>query len=910
MLSLSLAVSGSGITRASLAYAAESSKKDKQRLYETDLPFDVSADNALAFDPLGDYALYGRLTELDGKLWYFPVHVAPSMQAGKHESTYLELRAFDLRDNKWLDEETTELPCGRLADISVCTYAGKLWVAGIETLDIDGVTAYKTDGTVHILSFDPATDTWEEHSTKGIFTWVGDYQNIYADADGLKVLSFNIIYPYDPATGLSSEPLLRLEGNTTNTQIVTHNNDVYIYDTDDSKLQILTNDPQSDGKLLVDVELPKPFEEPVDPKKEKEQKQNAKTPEAASLAAASKLDAEKEYRHASMVAGDEALYLVGYTDKKETADTWAISYDTDDITITPLEKHVTTSRPLQTSAAFVDGKIYAMATGQASKDSNVFRATQAEGKGADEATREGEGEGQGDEQTTPWKVTFESNGGDTVEAQDVEERAYATRPEDPKRDNFTFLGWFSDEGLTTEFDFDNTPVTDNLVLYAKWEEIPEPKQQFTVTFRDFVGSDTKVTVMEGDAVDQPADPTREGYTFSGWFTDAALTQAYDFTQPVTSSLTLRAKWVRIRHTVTFNAAGGSTVKNQTVAYGNTATQPDDPTRKGYNFTGWYTDAAGKNAFDFSTAIKGDLTLYAGWEAEKYMVTFRSFVDDDVKKSVENGKTIKKPADPTRKGYTFDGWFTDAALTKAYDFSKPVTSNLLLRAKWTKKSSVDGTYTVSFRTFVGPDNKVDVTENDKVAKPADPTRAGYTFGGWYSDAALTKEYDFNQPVTKDLILRAKWTKTSSEPEGTTHTVTFNSLGGSEVATQKVADGKKATRPVAPTREGYSFVGWFTDEALTQSYNFSTPVTEDITLRAKWVKRSSNGQATQRTINTTTSSPSSSSSSRSTTTSSTTATKSDLAKTGDDGVPWQASVSFTLGTALTTFGILMRKRFRLG
>ncbi len=135
-------------------------------------------------------------------------------------------------------------------------------------------------------------------------------------------------------------------------------------------------------------------------------------------------------------------------------------------------------------------------------------------------------------------------------------------------------------------------------------------------------------------------------------------------------------------TVTFNTNGGSAVDPQTFDYGKTATKPADPTQTGMTFTGWFTDADCTNAYDFSTPVTKNTTLYAGWAAVPVTVTFESNGGSAVDpQTFDYGKTATKPADPTRTGMTFTGWFTDADCTKAYDFSTPVTKNTTLYAGW-------------------------------------------------------------------------------------------------------------------------------------------------------------------------------------------------------------------------------------
>ena len=111
------------------------------------------------------------------------------------------------------------------------------------------------------------------------------------------------------------------------------------------------------------------------------------------------------------------------------------------------------------------------------------------------------------------------------------------------------------------------------------------------------------------------------------------------------------------------------------------------------------------------------------------------------------------------------------------------------------------------------------------KPASPTKAGYTFVGWYTNSELTDEFDFSAPITANTTLYAKWQQIM-------YNVAFNSNEGSSVSSQTITYGGTVTRPTNPTKTGYTFVGWYNDSALTDEFDFSSPITEDTTLYAKW------------------------------------------------------------------------------
>ena len=220
------------------------------------------------------------------------------------------------------------------------------------------------------------------------------------------------------------------------------------------------------------------------------------------------------------------------------------------------------------------------------------------------------------------------------------------------------------------------------------------------------------------------------------------------------------------------------------------------------------------------------------QADKYTVTFNSNGGSEVKaQEVENGKTVAKPTNPTRDGYTFKGWYTDSALTKEYDFKTVVTGNLTLYAKWEKVEEAATKVTVTFNSNGGSEvASQTVDEGAKVTKPGDPTRDGYTFGGWYTDEALTTPYNFESAVTANLTLYAKWNEVVN-----VYKIEF--VTGDEsipINPVEVNEGDTPLMPADPTRDGYTFGGWFTDEEFKVAFDAQKPVTANVKLYAKWDK----------------------------------------------------------------------------
>ncbi len=457
----------------------------------------------------------------------------------------------------------------------------------------------------------------------------------------------------------------------------------------------------------------------------------------------------------------------------------------------------------------------------------------------------------------------------------------------PTRASYKFDGWYV-KGTDTKVD-SKTVITADTALVAKWELLDGERTTHVILFHSEDSAIGLDIVYAGERFAKPEDPTRTGYTFAGWYSDEALTKAYDFniaTGEGSDDINLYAKWNANPCTVTFDSAGGSAVASQQGYYDGKVTKPADPTREGYTFLGWV--GSDGNSFAFTQTLTGDVTATAAWGRG---VTFAGEGVTASTTAVTDGSIVEQPADPTRDGYRFDGWYADEALTQAYDFTSPVTANITLYAKWTRTvtltfdsgagSAVEamvieaGTTMNSselpystregyrFRGWNGADGRevygkvtfdsdmtltarwvakmVKITYHgidddtpfilprygDTLNQPEDPVRTGYTFDGWYADEDYKQPFTFGQMVTSSLDLYAKWI-----PEPVS--VFFDVEGGSNVESQTVDYDTCAFEPEHPTREGYYFKGWYTDSNLTAAFSFDTPVTAPLTLHAKWVE----------------------------------------------------------------------------
>lgn len=337
---------------------------------------------------------------------------------------------------------------------------------------------------------------------------------------------------------------------------------------------------------------------------------------------------------------------------------------------------------------------------------------------------------------------------------------------------------------------------------------------------------THALVDSGKAVAKPADPTREGYAFTGWYTDYICTKAYDFASPVTSTLRLFAGWEPTAVTLTcYLQDEQSTILTLTAPVGQPLTAPEAPVRDGYEFTGWYANAAGTRPFDFTqTAPAHDLTVYAGWTQESAKITFVLYDDVTIETKAEFNQPVATPADPEREDYAFAGWYASATGADLYDFASPVTGNARIYARWTQTVATvtfDGNYEGSENTV----QKIDVGASVKEPKKK-PKRDGHEFIAWYSDVACTHAFDFSAPITSDTSIYAGWKLEE-------YVVKFDmNYDDGEDIRFNVGHGQITELPEDPEREGYAFTGWYTDKKGTELFDPAQPIVKRTVVYAAW------------------------------------------------------------------------------
>ena len=439
-------------------------------------------------------------------------------------------------------------------------------------------------------------------------------------------------------------------------------------------------------------------------------------------------------------------------------------------------------------------------------------------------------------------VSFSLNGGGSLNGASNEklvdcDSEYGAMPT-PTRTGYSFAGWYTAASGGTKVTGSST-ITANAshTLYAHWTP-----NAYTVTFDPNGGScaTASKTVTYGSTYGILPTPTRTGHTFIGWYTAASGGTKITSSKTVSSRAdhTLYARWAA-SNIVSFDANGGNvSTASKSVTYGSSYGTLPTPTRTGHTFSGWYTASSGGTKVTSSTTVSSndDHTLYARWTANSYTVTFDANGGSvaTASKSVTYGSTYVTLPTPTKSGYSFVGWYT--ATTGG---SKVVSTTVVgtdsshtLYARWQAN-----TYTVLFNANGGNVSTASktVTYNSTYGTLPTPTRIGYTFEGWFTDATDGTQVLSSQTVKllSGITLYAHWTIEY-------YLVTFNANGGSVSPTSKsvMYGGAYGTLPTPKHPNSYTFDGWYTavsggDKIVASD---SVNITTAQTLYAHWIDSS--------------------------------------------------------------------------
>lgn len=411
------------------------------------------------------------------------------------------------------------------------------------------------------------------------------------------------------------------------------------------------------------------------------------------------------------------------------------------------------------------------------------------------------------------------------ETQIVEDGVTAPTSRRPGKAGFRFTGWYADEACTQLFDFDAYFAQDektSVIVYAGFE-VDEDAIIQIIYYVDGNIAHTQNVTDQTTSSDADA-PHKAGHKFTGWYADEACETLFDFAAYFKSSprntVSVYAGFDEIADVRLHYSVNGEIEHTQTVAYYTTESDFPDPVEVGYEFIGWFADAACETPFDFEsyfaqTDKAAETTVYAGFkeiiEIFYYVdgkQTWTQVVSDDTADAIPN--------EPGKAGYSFAGWYDgEGADAQKFDFeayfADPDKTDVKVYAHF-ERIAEDAVQIFYFAD--GQPWLTQVVEGD-VVTPAtvdDPVKEGYVFAGWYEDAAFKTPFDLDAFIARqdkdDITVYARF-------DVVTVTLTFMSQGVVHYADEVTI--KSAAPSVAdPERDGYEFIGWYVDANCTEPF----------------------------------------------------------------------------------------------
>ena len=440
------------------------------------------------------------------------------------------------------------------------------------------------------------------------------------------------------------------------------------------------------------------------------------------------------------------------------------------------------------------------------------------------------------------------------DTQSVEHGALAKIPTTIIAQNVLFDKWTYEDGI--EFNF-QTPVVGDLSLVATYKEKPVSVYEVKFYANDTL-IDTQI-VEANKTANEPSVIALESQKFIGW--------DKDITAPITTNTDFIAQFETKTFTVKFVDYNANVLDEQTINYAESAVAPQDPSRVGYKFIGW------DKSFE---SVLEDLTITARYSVLSYVATYYDGSQYLGEITAEYGQAFTVPATPTKDGYSFDGWYSDSALTTKYDFTNIATADICIYAKFDEIELE--TYTVIFFVDNEPISTQEIYSGKDAVAPGIPTKVGHTFTGWEGDftnvsadvnvsAIFTKEVytvnfyeedeitlidsvsvDYGEQAIEpsapsiDGLYFIRWSEDVNCVTGNMEVyaiydsvvvnVYFREIDDSSISTASVQYNGNASIPRTPSKMGFIFSGWYVDKQFSQAFDFSTAITEDTTLYAKW------------------------------------------------------------------------------
>lgn len=437
-----------------------------------------------------------------------------------------------------------------------------------------------------------------------------------------------------------------------------------------------------------------------------------------------------------------------------------------------------------------------------------------------------------------YSITYVLNGGTNSESNpnsyNIESNVIILNS--PSRTGYTFDGWYADSGYRNKLEKIITGSFGNKIIYAKWSPV-----SYSITYNLNGGShyysNPKTFTIESQI--NLREASKDGYTFAGWYTDSNfITKKESISKGTTGNVTLYAKWEIKNYTISYVLSDGINPDENPSEY-NIESQDisfKSPNKVGYVFEGWYSDSSYKNKVEkIPSGSYGYKTLYAKWEKEIYSIIYELNGGENVSYNPVSFNITSQQLSlykPSRKGYTFDGWYAESDFINQIEFiPQGSIGNITVYAKWKPI-----TYSVNYGNMYGASNSPlnpDSYDIDHGSPLYEPVKTGYKFDYWYIQEWNGTEYiekkldSIEIGTSGNLYIYAKWSLIE-------YPITYVLNGGTN------SDQNPDTYNINswwyfdnPARDGYKFEGWFTDKEFTKEKNkIERNETGKVTLYAKW------------------------------------------------------------------------------
>ncbi len=442
-------------------------------------------------------------------------------------------------------------------------------------------------------------------------------------------------------------------------------------------------------------------------------------------------------------------------------------------------------------------------------------------------------------------LVFNANGGTgTMANMTIETDASANLKSNAfVRAGYTFKGWATSANgdvVYTNGASYTMGTNNSYTLYAVWERID---YSITYVLNGGTNNSQNISSYNIEKSFTLKDARKTGYTFSGWYSDSSFNnKVTEIALGTTGNKIFYAKWTANENTLIFNANGGSgTMANMTIATDSTVNlTPNTFTKAGYTFKGWATSASGNVAYadgsSYTMGTNSSYTLYAVWQANENTIVFNANGGSGAmpNMTIATDSTVNLTLNAfTKAGYTFKGWSTTKNGSVAYangaSYTMGTGSTYVLYAVWQANENTilfnanGGNGTMSNMT-VATDSTVNLTPNAF-------TKAGYTFKGWSTTKNGSVAYDdgasYAIGTNSSYTLYAVW-------EVNIYEITYNLNGGTNnFQNPNTYTVEQAIVFANPNREGYTFVGWYSDRTFNNKVTeIALGTTGNKTFYAKW------------------------------------------------------------------------------